>query len=89
MTTQQEVYVVVKTGVYMQGTWGPYASLKEACSAARDLADKDSDCYHEWEVCTISTDGLGDDLGSASKNCTTCTRGSKQCRGPLSNLPES
>ncbi len=60
---------MVKEGVYMQGTWGPYGSVGEACDAARTLAAADIDCYHAWVVYPISVDGLGDELGKVRKTC--------------------
>ena len=63
-------YVVIKSGVYQHGAWGPYTSEAHACAAARALAAADDDCYHEWVVHPISRDGLGDPVGEVVKHCT-------------------
>ncbi len=63
-------YVVVKKGVYQQGTWGPFDTPREAWDRARVLADADRDCYHKWAVHSIDpVDGLSDRLGFRYKKC--------------------
>lgn len=65
-------YVVVKRGVYHQGTWGPYPTQENAEEAARILASADRDDYHAWEVHTIHpADGLGDILFAINKSGPT------------------
>ena len=83
------IYVVVKEGVYMQGTWGPFGSVQQACHAARKLAAADSDCYHGWVVYPISADGLGDELGKVRKTCEpTASCVERGYCGATSDLPE-
>lgn len=53
------MWVVIKQGVYMHGTWGPYPSEAEAVVNARRLATLDTDDHHSWEVWSIDgKDGL-------------------------------
>jgi hypothetical protein len=62
------MFVVVKEGVYHQGTWGPFRCEEEAIKRARELAAADTDHYHSWVVRRIDpVHGLGSEAASFDK----------------------
>jgi hypothetical protein len=60
-----DTYVVVKSGAYLHGVWGPFASQGEAAVRAQALAAEDYDDYHDWDVCAMDTEtGLGQPIAT-------------------------
>ncbi len=55
-----EVYIVVKRGVYIQDIFGPFEHLDIARGFAAGKASTDKDSYHDWLVFVLSDEGLKD-----------------------------
>jgi len=56
------VYIVIKQGVYIQGVYGPFSNSMDASGYAELQADSDVDNYHEWTVHEFKTPETDDSM---------------------------
>ena len=54
-------FIILQTGVYIQGVIGPFDSLQKAKGEAEAMALADKDDYHDYEVHELPID-LGSEL---------------------------
>lgn len=54
----QEVFVVIKVGVYMQGIGGVFSDDEKAIDAAVKLANDEPDGYHRFKVIPARLDDV-------------------------------
>jgi len=50
------LYIVIKTGVYMQGIYGIWTSSKQAVDDAKRLIAEEADDYHGFDVARVPVD---------------------------------
>lgn len=45
-----KLYIVVRSGVYLQGIYGIYDSIEKAKTAKVNAKSKENDNYHDFEI---------------------------------------